>query len=74
MANYSDEMIRNKSVTWEWLADNGLVDPQSIDGLSDPIWLIGDDIMADEDRTICDAVPGAVRIATSSAGLLIELE
>jgi len=54
MEAYIDEMIASGEVTWEWLAENGYVDPASIDGLTDAKWLPGDDLIADANQAILD--------------------
>ncbi len=74
---YREEMEGiHASISWEVLAEIGMVDPTSIDGLSDPKWLIGDDVMAELDARICEEVGhrecGPCRIITTSYGLEFE--
>lgn len=57
-------------LTWEILADEGIVDPASIGGDMDVRWLIGDDVIADAERRICEMC-GYSRIDTDSDGLVL---
>jgi len=73
MEAYIDKMIANGDVTWEWLAENGYVDPASIAGLTAAKWLHGDDILADAEQKILD-VADADSLSETMDGMKVIFE
>ena len=72
MQTYIAEMVRDGSIMWERLAELEIVVADSLDGLSDAKFLVGDDTLADADRQILAARPG--RLVITADGIEIEDE